>query len=52
MQNMKNKKSFYNNLTLITNRAYVRSHECKSQCADAKVFINKISDLSVTQTTT
>lgn len=33
-----------------TNRAYVKSNECKSQHADATVFINKISDLFVTKT--
>lgn len=32
-----------------TNRTYVKSNESKSQHADATVFINKISDLSVTK---
>ena len=32
------------------NRAYVKSDECKSQYAEATVFINSVTDLSVTKT--
>jgi uncharacterized repeat protein (TIGR01451 family) len=50
MEVSKNRDLLYNSLNLITNRAYVKSDECKSQYADAPVFINNVSDLSVTKT--